>query len=130
MLIQLELSNKWFSRTQEHKEVLDRPYQMSACPWGAASRRLAGKATMRAMGRLIAVVLLSSLLAPKASPRVALAGEQKTAAVSITVSVAASLKDALTEIAGQFGRTRPDIEIAINSGASGGLELQIEQGAP
>jgi molybdate transport system substrate-binding protein len=85
---------------------------------------------MRSMGRLIAVVLLSSLLAPKASPRVALAGEQKATPVTITVSVAASLKDALTEIAGQFSRTRPDIEVAINSGASGGLELQIEQGAP
>lgn len=84
---------------------------------------------VRSTCRLIALVLLSALLAAKVSPA-ALAAEQKAAPVRITVSVAASLKDALTEIAGQFGRTRPDIEVAINSGASGALELQIEQGAP
>ncbi len=48
----------------------------------------------------------------------------------LTVSAAASLKDAITAIDQDFQRSHPDIEIAPNFGASGTLELQIEQGAP
>jgi molybdate transport system substrate-binding protein len=50
--------------------------------------------------------------------------------VQLTVSAAASLKEALTAIDQDFQRTHPDITIAPNFGASGTLQLQIEQGAP
>ncbi len=48
----------------------------------------------------------------------------------LTVSAAASLKDALTAIDQDFQRAHPDIAITPNFGASGTLQLQIEQGAP
>ena len=50
--------------------------------------------------------------------------------VSITVSAAASLKDALQEVAKAFQSLHPDIVPALNFGASGTLEVQIERGAP
>jgi molybdate transport system substrate-binding protein len=50
--------------------------------------------------------------------------------VRLTVSAAASLQDALTAIDQDFQRAHPDIAIAPNFGASGTLQLQIEQGAP
>lgn len=49
---------------------------------------------------------------------------------SITVSAAASLNDALQEIAAQFHEEYPNIKIQFNFGASGTLKQQIEQGAP
>jgi molybdate transport system substrate-binding protein len=50
--------------------------------------------------------------------------------VRLTVSAAASLQDALTAIDQDFQRSHPEIEITPNFGASGTLQLQIEQGAP
>lgn len=50
--------------------------------------------------------------------------------VRLTVSAAASLKDALTAIDQDFQRAHPDVEITPNFGASGTLQLQVEQGAP
>src|ERR1700691_5698121 len=50
--------------------------------------------------------------------------------VQLTVSAAASLQDALTAIDQDFQRAHPDITITPNFGASGTLQLQIEQGAP
>jgi molybdate transport system substrate-binding protein len=52
------------------------------------------------------------------------------ASVHLTVSAAASLKDALTVIDQNFQRAHPDVTITPNFGASGTLQLQIEQGAP
>jgi len=48
----------------------------------------------------------------------------------LTVSAAASLKDALTAIDQDFQHAHPDVEVTPNFGASGTLQLQIEQGAP
>jgi molybdate transport system substrate-binding protein len=48
----------------------------------------------------------------------------------ITVSAAISLKDVLNEIAQLYRVNRPSTEIHFNLGASGSLQLQIEQGAP
>jgi molybdate transport system substrate-binding protein len=48
----------------------------------------------------------------------------------LTISAAASLMDALNAIDQNFQRAHPDIEVTPNFGASGTLELQIEQGAP
>lgn len=52
------------------------------------------------------------------------------AAQQITVSAAASLKDAITAIDQDFHRAHPDIDVTPNFGGSGTLQLQIEQGAP
>ncbi len=49
---------------------------------------------------------------------------------SLTVSVAASLQNAMAEIAPGFERYRPGTKLNFNFGGSGTLEQQIEQGAP
>jgi molybdate transport system substrate-binding protein len=70
--------------------------------------------------RIVAViaVLLNVLLLP-----VALGGE-------IRIFAAASLKEALTEIAEAYGRDHPGTRILPNFGASGTLARQIDRGAP
>ncbi len=49
---------------------------------------------------------------------------------TITVSAAASLKDALTDIAKNYEKTHPHINIVYNFGGSGTLANQIQSGAP
>ena len=48
----------------------------------------------------------------------------------LTVSAAISLKDALDEAKQTYIAANPTVAIAVNYGASGTLQLQIEQGAP
>ena len=79
---------------------------------------------LRALAPLLCAVLLAMLALTPRGLRAA------DAPVRVTVSAAASLRDALTEIGEAFKRARPDIDLAENFGASGALELQIEQGAP
>jgi molybdate transport system substrate-binding protein len=50
--------------------------------------------------------------------------------VTLTVSAAASLKDALEEIKPIYQQNKPNVNINYNFGASGALQQQIEQGAP
>lgn len=50
--------------------------------------------------------------------------------VTLTVSAAASLTDALQEAADVFYEEHPDIEVDFNFGGSGALQQQISQGAP
>lgn len=50
--------------------------------------------------------------------------------VDLTVSAAASMTDALNEIAKTYEQANPNIELSFNFGASGALQKQIEQGAP
>ena len=50
--------------------------------------------------------------------------------VELTVSAAASLKDALGEIQKLYKAEKPNTSLAINFGGSGALQQQIEQGAP
>jgi molybdate transport system substrate-binding protein len=52
------------------------------------------------------------------------------AKTELTVSAAISMKDALDEVKQLYTGEHPDISIAMNYGASGTLQLQIEQGAP
>ncbi|HKV04710.1 MAG TPA: molybdate ABC transporter substrate-binding protein [Candidatus Acidoferrales bacterium] len=54
----------------------------------------------------------------------------QSAKVDLTVSAAISLKDALDEAKRLYIADRPKVSVAINYGASGTLQLQIEQGAP
>jgi molybdate transport system substrate-binding protein len=51
-------------------------------------------------------------------------------AVDVTVSAAASLRDAFTDIAREFERANPQHKVLLNFGASGQLLQQISQGAP
>ncbi|WP_210364274.1 molybdate ABC transporter substrate-binding protein [Bacillus sp. REN3] len=48
----------------------------------------------------------------------------------LTVSAAASLKDALSDITADFNKKHPNIKIHYNFGGSGALQQQIAQGAP
>jgi molybdate transport system substrate-binding protein len=54
----------------------------------------------------------------------------QTAKADLTVSAAISLKDALDETKQLYTTANPSVSIATNYGASGTLQLQIEQGAP
>jgi molybdate transport system substrate-binding protein len=61
-------------------------------------------------------------------------GEEKQDAAGekaeLTISAAASLQDALTEIEAMFEKEHPNVLINFNFGASGSLQQQISQGAP
>jgi molybdate transport system substrate-binding protein len=46
------------------------------------------------------------------------------------VSIAVSFKGALTELTGTFAKDHPGVTFQVNSGASGALAKQIENGAP
>lgn len=54
----------------------------------------------------------------------------QAAHADLTVSAAISLKDALDSIRAAYLSQHPDVSLAMNYGASGTLQLQIEQGAP
>ncbi|MFJ7725960.1 molybdate ABC transporter substrate-binding protein [Neobacillus sp. NPDC097160] len=50
--------------------------------------------------------------------------------VELTISAAASLQDALSEITTNFNKKHSNVKINYNFGASGALQQQISQGAP
>ena len=56
--------------------------------------------------------------------------ENPADSVTLTVSAAASLTDALQEAADVFHEEHPDIKIDFNFGGSGALQQQISNGAP
>ena len=80
------------------------------------------------MRRTLFTVLLMIALAASICPLGAASAQNNPS--SITVSAAASLKDALDAIAPAFAKERPNITIHYNLGASGTLQQQIQQGAP
>ncbi|OKL37932.1 molybdate ABC transporter substrate-binding protein [Domibacillus mangrovi] len=53
-----------------------------------------------------------------------------TEKVELTVSAAASLKDAMTAIQSAYKKEHPEVELKFNYGGSGALQQQISQGAP
>lgn len=53
-----------------------------------------------------------------------------TEQIELTVSAAASLQDALTDLAKTYEDAHKDIKITYNFGGSGALQQQISQGAP
>ena len=62
-------------------------------------------------------------------------GEKKEAAktavpVELHISAAASMTDAMKEIAGDYQKKNPDVKLVFNFAASGELQQAIEQGAP
>ena len=54
----------------------------------------------------------------------------KTTNVELTISAAASLKEAMTDIEALFKEEMPNVTLTFNFGSSGSLQHQIEQGAP
>src|SRR5208282_5594248 len=73
-------------------------------------------------------ILLAFMLAARA--RVAGTPNPRGAKAELTVSAAISLKDALDEVKQLYTADHPGVSIATNYGASGTLQIQIEQGAP
>jgi molybdate transport system substrate-binding protein len=53
-----------------------------------------------------------------------------TTEATLTISAAASLKDAMGDIKQLYRKEKPKVTITYNFGASGALQQQIEQGAP
>lgn len=53
-----------------------------------------------------------------------------TQATNLTISAAASLKDALQEIQPLYSQQKSNVSLTYNYGASGSLQRQLEQGAP
>ncbi len=76
------------------------------------------------LGIVIAGLLLAIIL-PLVTPSRVVAQSN-----NILVSAAASLKDALEEIKPLYQKSKSNVNITYNFGASGALQQQIEQGAP
>jgi molybdate transport system substrate-binding protein len=55
--------------------------------------------------------------------------EARDEPVTLTLSAAASLREAVTELAGRYEAAHPGTTVRVNLGASGALRQQIEQGA-
>ncbi|MGG6296386.1 molybdate ABC transporter substrate-binding protein [Leptolyngbya sp. AN02str] len=55
---------------------------------------------------------------------------ESSPSVTLTVSAAASLQDALEAIDPLFEQSNPTVQVSYNFGSSGALQQQIEQGAP
>lgn len=80
-----------------------------------------GKVTRRLVyGFLTICLALGTGFAARPTPRQA----------NLTISAAISMKDSLDEVQRAFRVANPSITVACNYGASGTLQLQIEQGAP
>ncbi|HXX19366.1 MAG TPA: molybdate ABC transporter substrate-binding protein [Candidatus Acidoferrum sp.] len=80
--------------------------------------------------RSFVATLLSLSLLVLLTPLSLVGGPPQTAKVEITVSAAISLKNALDDVKQAYAVESPGVSIATNYGASGTLQLQIEQGAP
>ncbi|HEX8430420.1 MAG TPA: molybdate ABC transporter substrate-binding protein [Longimicrobium sp.] len=57
-------------------------------------------------------------------------GDGPAARTTVTVSAAASLREAVTELEREYEAANPGVDVRANFGASGALRRQIEQGAP
>ena len=82
---------------------------------------------MTRRGRRIGIALLAVLAIGGCRDR-AQAPAART--VTVTVSAAASLREALGELEARYEAAHPDTDVRLNFGASGALARQIEQGAP
>jgi molybdate transport system substrate-binding protein len=82
--------------------------------------------TLNARGAALALVCLCLCVGGGFSA----AGAPQSRHADLTISAAISLKDALDAIQQAYASQAPGASIAMNYGASGTLQLQIEQGAP
>lgn len=78
----------------------------------------------RAIIALVVTILVAGTLVPFST------SAQKSPPVTLTVSAAISLKDALDEIAKIYETRHSNVTVSYNYGGSGALQHQIEQGAP
>lgn len=76
---------------------------------------------------VVVALALSALVAPFAT---ASTGRQSKPTGEITVSAAASLTEAFTQIGTKFEKRYPGTDVTFNFDASSALVLQIQQGAP
>lgn len=74
----------------------------------------------------LALILTSFVTACSTS----ISNQQDSSQVTLTISVAASLQDAMKTLKTIYQQENPNIEIIYNFGSSGSLQQQIEQGAP
>ena len=81
---------------------------------------------------LVAVmfVALVGCTTPVENKEATLPQKQEAVPVTLTVSAAASLTDALLEIQQLYADEQPHVTLEFNFGSSGSLQQQIEQGAP
>lgn len=77
---------------------------------------------------LMLLILVVSGCSPKANDQKK--NEAANKKVELTISAAASLQDALTDMKAAFEKEHPNVIINYNFGASGALQQQISQGAP
>lgn len=76
------------------------------------------------------IILLSSALLLSACSSTVHTDKPHTKELTLTVSAAASLKDAMEKIEAAYEKEHPDVDIKYNFGASGALASQIKAGAP
>jgi molybdate transport system substrate-binding protein len=79
--------------------------------------------------RGIILLALLSIVFALAGCQSAAKEEVKSEPVALTISAAASLKDAMTEIQTLYLKEEPDTTLTLNFGSSGSLAQQIQQGA-
>ncbi|NRB09333.1 MAG: molybdate ABC transporter substrate-binding protein [Richelia sp.] len=84
----------------------------------------------RSIFSLLGWLLLSSTLVFACSPISSTDSSPRTQSTNLTISAAASLKDAMEEIKPVYVKGKPNIKLTYNFGSSGSLQRQIEQGAP
>ena len=72
-------------------------------------------------------MLYEVITAGLASPFFGGGSKEKT---ELIVAAAASLTDAMNELAALYGETRESVSVKVTYGSSGALQAQIEQGAP
>ncbi len=77
--------------------------------------------------QFIALSLLTAFLTACTGSNSARQDEQQ---ITLTVSVASSVQDAMKDIKSLYKEQKPNISIDYNFGSSGSLQQQIEQGAP
>ena len=80
---------------------------------------------MKGRRKFIGISLLAFLSACTASGK-----NSQDSPVTLTISAAASLQDAIQEIGKLYNQQQPNIQLIYNFGSSGSLRHQIEQGAP
>lgn len=89
------------------------------------------KSIKKALLSVISILLIVSLVGC-GKPASASANKTGSSApkVTLSISAAASLKDAMGDIQKEYAKSNPNVTLSINFGASGTLEQQIIQGAP